>query len=731
MNKSLQKSILKLLLCIIAFITMLLINNNSYARSYSIKDMNIQATVLDDGSVNVKQSITYNFKGSYNGIYITIPYNLSDYEMDEVNGEISNNAIYNGSSVTLNKVTDSKGTIYKETSYATNGDKGKYTISKDSEKYTIKVYSPSQDTTKTFILDYNISNICVSYADVGELYYNFVGGKWDVEIEKLNIDIFLPNNETENDLYAFGHGTYNGVVTIVSKNQVNLKVSNVKKGQYVAARVVFNKDNIKNSTKIMGANALSKIMQQEKNIYENKENKQKFTNKLLVLAIILFAYWIILLFIYERDKKYVAACAGEQELFEKYNPLIAGCIQGSREILARDIIAVILNLIDKKVIEIEIKQNLKEGEPYKYFIKKTENAYEKMDEIEKYVYDWIFGKNGVLNLADRLKEIPKQKDANKRFKELNEMAKSKLNKVGANISKVPVALRIFNVVLFLLSIILVFMHFQYNKLEIYDFNSIYLNIGIVVQLLLIFLPIFMGIIYILMNFLVATRHRVHKLIRKFTGQKIATTTASIVLIFLVIILITAIFTKTSRFLIVDELLLGISLLIMLTDNLMLKNNANMIEDFSRLNMIKDKLEDDKLFEERDVEQVVLWGKYLAYGVAFGVAGKISKKIKEMHIDDDLEYLLESTSMLEYMNSGYYDFYLYASLDRRFVRNYNKATKKMFSGMGSRRWILITEEVGGFSRWRWPVDFHGGGGFSGGGGRGRWTVEHSKIRSRYI
>ena len=137
MNKSLQKSILKLLLCIIAFITMLLINNNSYARSYSIKDMNIQATVLDDGSVNVKQSITYNFKGSYNGIYITIPYNLSDYEMDEVNGEISNNAIYNGSSVILNKVTDSKGTIYKETSYATNGDKGKYTISKDSEKYTV------------------------------------------------------------------------------------------------------------------------------------------------------------------------------------------------------------------------------------------------------------------------------------------------------------------------------------------------------------------------------------------------------------------------------------------------------------------------------------------------------------------------------------------------------------------------------------------------------------------
>ena len=95
-----------------------------------------------------------------------------------------------------------------------------------------------------------------------------------------------------------------------------------------------------------------------------------------------------------------------------------------------------------------------------------------MDEIEKYVYDWIFGKDGIVDFSNRLKEMPKQKNANKKFKELNEKAKSKLNKIGANISKVPVALRIFNVLLFLLSIILVFMHFQYNRLEIYNFGEI-------------------------------------------------------------------------------------------------------------------------------------------------------------------------------------------------------------------------------------------------------------------
>ncbi len=699
MNQRLKNSIFKLSIMIIFFILTAVISNNSYAKSYSIENMNIQATILDDGDVNIKQSITYKFDGSYNGIYITIPCNFSDIQRDEANSELSrDDRIYNGTAVTVNKITDSKGDTYKNANglYVSNGSKGKYTIEKDKEKYTIKVYSPSNYETKTFTLDYIINDLCVKHNDVGELYYNFIGGKWDVAIKKLNIDIMLPQNESLEDLYAFGHGPYNGVVTIVSKNQVNLKVDNVKRGQYVAARVAFNKDNIKNSTKITSRNELSQIMQEENNIFENKENKRKFTNKILIISIIFFAYWIVLIFIYEKDKKYVASYTGEEELFEKYNPLIAGCIQGSREILARDIIAVILNLIDKKKIKMEIVPSSRYKEPYKYMLEKTNE--ENMDEIEIYIYRWLFKSNSSVDLAERLKEMPKEEVANKKFKELNKIAKRKLNEIGANMNKVPMTIRVFNVFLFLISLVLVYVHIQYNKFEIYDSNSIYLKVLTLGKLIIILIPVLIGLISIPINLLVATRHRVHKLVRKFTGQKIVTTTATIALLFFIIIFITAIFAKESRFLIVDELLIGISLIIMLTDNLMIKNEAVRIEDFSRLNMLKDKLEDDTLFEDRDIEQIVLWEKYLAYGVAFGVSGKISKRIKEMHIDDDLEHLLESTSLLNYINSGYYDFYVYASLDRRFVRSYNRATETLFSSIGGDG--FSGGSGGGFSRRRW-------------------------------
>ena len=697
MNKRLKNNIFRLLIVTMFFILTLLINNNSYAKSYTIENMDIKATILEDGSVNVKQDITYKFNGSYNGIYITVPFSFKDSERDESNKKLDNYEIYNGTSVEVKEITDSNYNKYQKSyeGLVSNGVKGKYTIDKHDKKYKIKIYSPSQNETKSFTINYDINNLCVKHSDVGELYYNFIGGEWEVEIKKLNLDILLPNNVTEENLYAFGHGPYNGVVTIVSKKHVNFKVNNIKKGQYVAARVVFNKDNIINSTKITSTNALSDIMQEEKNIFENKENKKKFTNKILIIAIILFVYWIILIFIYERDKKYITVYTGESELFEKYNPLIAACIQGSREILARDIIAVILNLIDKKKIEMEIIPNSSSKEPYIYILKKTNE--ENMDEIELFIYRWLFKGHITVDLNDRLEEMAKEKDANKKFKELNNIAKKELNSIGANISKVPMTLRIFNVLLFIISLILVFIHIQYNKLEIYDFNSIILNLVYVLEILIILIPIFIGVLAIPINLLVSTRHRVNKLVRKFTGQKIATTSVTMILLFFIIMLITSMFGEKSTFLIVDELLIGISLMIMLTDNLMLKNEAVRIEDFSRLNMLKDKLEDDQLFEERDIEQIVLWEKYLAYGVAFGISSKISKRIKEMHIDDDLEYLLDSSSLLNCMNSGYYDFYLYASLDRRFVKSYNKVTGKLLSASGSGG--FSGGSGGGFSRRR--------------------------------
>lgn len=201
------------LLIIIIFMTLaiVLFSRNVEAKSYNIENMDMQVTINDDGSAQIKHSLKYNFNGNYNGIYIDIPYNLEDSEYESVAGQNKiNDELYNGDEVIVEKVVEStngKDIQHQLVKSAVNGDKAKYTVANTNGMYRIKVYSPSNNEKKTFDLYYTIKNLCVKHNDVGELYYNFIGGKWECDINKLNIDIYLPNNQDE--LKIWGHGPLN------------------------------------------------------------------------------------------------------------------------------------------------------------------------------------------------------------------------------------------------------------------------------------------------------------------------------------------------------------------------------------------------------------------------------------------------------------------------------------------------------------------------------------------
>lgn len=209
-----MKKYLIISLLFLAITAIFSVQNEVQAKSYTVEDMDIQATINKDGSVKIEQKITYDFNGSYNGIYINIPYQLEDIEAEEaIKGNKINDNIYNGKEVTVNKVSTIKNeaeTEFKKVSSAINGNKNVYTTTNERGLQKIKVYSPSNNTTKTFKIDYIIDNLCVKHNDIGELYYNFIGGAWEIEIKKLNIDIYIPQNTQK--IEVWGHGPYNRTI---------------------------------------------------------------------------------------------------------------------------------------------------------------------------------------------------------------------------------------------------------------------------------------------------------------------------------------------------------------------------------------------------------------------------------------------------------------------------------------------------------------------------------------
>ena len=386
----------------------------------------------------------------------------------------------------------------------------------------------------------------------------------------------------------------------------------------------------------------------------------KDLNKLILfLSVSLIIYWIIILLIFERDKKYKVSNINEEELFEKYNPLIAGCIQGNRDILSRDIIAVILNLINKGNIRLTMKGDVNEKSLYNYIVEKVPEKENEMDEIELLIYKWLFtGEKETL--IERLQEMPKVQNANFKFKELDGLAKKELKKLGANKTSVPNIIKAINVMLLCGAIFLVVYHIKSIK-----FDEKILPLMILAPIIFALIPLIPKLV---MNITVKIRHLITNNIQN--AQKITTTSISIIIISLLIMAITYWILKIPE-LIADELLISVTILIVITDDLMLKNNVNMIEDYSRLNCLKEKLE-NTLLNEKDIGQIYLWNEYLAYAVSFGIGKKIIDKISGIYTDNDLlNYVVNNNEMQDYIENDYRIFYAYINMDKEFMEKYKK------------------------------------------------------------
>lgn len=310
-----------------------------------------------------------------------------------------------------------------------------------------------------------------------------------------------------------------------------------------------------------------------------------------------------------------------------------------------------------------------------------------MDEIEKYVYNWVFSKSKQeidVDLVKRLQQMPKEKDANKKFKELNNKVEKVLAEKGANNAKVPLIIRGFNIFLFILSIIIIIRHVLFNGFQWYNIelgNEFFPILFGIIIILFALSPLIMGILYVPVNLIVMFKHKVNKTVQRITGQKVATTTISIIILFSIVIIVTAIFAP-QKYIVADEILICVATILILTDNLMLKNNVSMIEDYSKLNTLKKKIEKYSLLKEKDIEQVTLWENYLSYAVSFGISGKIIRRIKGLDLDDDLISIVEDKHFNHFIKDEYYEFYRDASLDTRFMNTYKDKLNNFSESLGS-------------------------------------------------
>jgi len=154
-------------------------------RSLVIERFDAVIRVESDGTIDVTETITARFSGSWNGIYRSIP-------------------------VKYRTAQGFNWTLGLDVLDATDSDGQSLRLESGRERHYVKlrIWVPgANDATRTVVLRYRATNALRFFDEHDELYWNVTGDEWEVPIEAATARIELPPNATGVRAIAF-NGAY-------------------------------------------------------------------------------------------------------------------------------------------------------------------------------------------------------------------------------------------------------------------------------------------------------------------------------------------------------------------------------------------------------------------------------------------------------------------------------------------------------------------------------------------
>ncbi len=312
--------------------------------------------------------------------------------------------------------------------------------------------------------------------------------------------------------------------------------------------------------------------------------EQKNKNNYLIAGtcVALVVYWGILLFLFEKEDKYSEYVKKDDiKILKKYNPMVAGCLAENRQVLVRDVMAVMLNLIKKGYVKLEMIPNTESTEEdYIYMISENKEKRNGMDDIEIYVLGWFFSfyEQEKVDLIKKLSELSKRKDFLKRMKKLNNMTEKKLHSIGANVPKVPGEIRVLNVILVLFTVLLSIAHIINNGVSVHIYQSTIFLFLLITSFVLLLIPITAFIIYIILILVALIKKTIKSTAEKHSGKRLVQMSA-LIIAFMFLICFAMYLILPNKYIVLDIFMIGMGILIVKTDNLMTKHNKEILEDW--------------------------------------------------------------------------------------------------------------------------------------------------------
>jgi uncharacterized membrane protein len=348
-----------LALLVAVFVALAVAPVTAHAREFSISKVDIDATVTSDGTLRIEESRTFDFDGSFNGVYWKLPTGLNTS---------------NGRYVKLNILDAGEGTASDLSSFteSDSGGDNTYSVSDGSSITTVKLYSAHTDESVTFTIVYEATGIVTRWQDTGELYWKFVSDGWDVESQNVTCTLHLPVAAGESvsagdNVRAWGHGPLDANVSF-NGDDVVFSVPGVGTSEYAEMRVMFPASWIfacEESTMSRASTILSEEQQWADEANEKRAAARRNTALAVGVPGVLAAGSVAVAFLIRRRYNREAAPKFQDSYFRDVpsddHPAVLGALYHNGDAGADELTATLMRLTDSGVIRLDKVTTSKKG----------------------------------------------------------------------------------------------------------------------------------------------------------------------------------------------------------------------------------------------------------------------------------------------------------------------------------------------------------------------------------
>ncbi len=274
----------------------LLVPGAAQAKSYSLPKAVVQVEIASDGSLLVREDITFSYAGSFSGAYRDIP-------------------VRGGERVDLVRVSEG-GEAYRPGGNTELGSfdlPGEYGVDENTQRVRVVWHYRALNEQRTFTIRYRFRGLAVAYDDVVDVNLQVWGDEWPVAVSDLRAEMELPRpiGLTGTRYRVWGAPEWVRGVVDRTRTGTTLRAVNVPSGQFVEMRTVFPRRLLTSTrgARVVDGNGFAGIVaEQEERADEYAEGREKIDEAkdnlgrtLLTLAAfallpalgVMFAIWLL------------------------------------------------------------------------------------------------------------------------------------------------------------------------------------------------------------------------------------------------------------------------------------------------------------------------------------------------------------------------------------------------------------------------------------------------------